>query len=299
MRHIYLLFITLFLLLGCSETQPKPLVHKVSDSCTYYSLQGAECLEKEVLLKKLAPFRVIFVGDHHHSANAHQIMTDLIKGFSAKGYKIKMANEWFTPDDRVLLEQFLKTNLDRNSSKMLGWKKRVGYDYNLSQLIFKAVQEANGTLYGINMDKKFKTLISDANMSAMTSQQKLFYKTLDLNVSAHQQLLAPYFEHCHHLKKGETAQMCSERMYRVQVAWDSMMGRQSALLAQKLRGNEKLLVFVGAMHLEGKLGANMRFSRESHLPFVTILPYPKETESTQFIEIENGSSDFIYLYNED
>jgi len=218
----------------------------------------------------------------------------LIEGLSEQGYRVSLANEWFTPEENTLLENFSAGKLDKNTSKALGWQKRAGYDYNLTQAIYDAVIKEHGKLYGINMNKKFKKLISDQNISGMDVEQSTFYKRLDLNVTAHQQLLKPYFAHCHSHRKDESAQMCSERMYRVQVAWDSMMGEESAKLAEKLEKDEKLIVFIGAMHLEGKLGANLRFTRASNVPSVTILPYQKDGEMC--IDIDHGSSDLIYLY---
>ena len=294
MKQIFLLILILLFISGCATQMPSPLTHKVDNNCTYYALDAAECVDEEHFLDRVSPYKVIFVGDHHDSAHAHKVMLTLIKGLSKRGYKVSLANEWFTPEENSLLDDFRAGNLDNNASKALGWKKRAGYDYNLTEPLYDAIIKEDGRLYGINMDKKFKTLISDQNLSGMDAEQKAFYMRLDLNVTAHQQLLRPYFEHCHSHRKDENAKMCSERMYRVQVAWDSMMGEESAKLAKKLGKDEKLIVFIGAMHLEGKLGANLRFTRESNIPSITILPYQKD--SATVVDIENGSSDLIYFY---
>ena len=132
----------------------------------------------------------------------------------------------------------------------------------------------------------------------MSAQEREFVDGLDLNISAHKQLLAPFFSHCHKTRKDEDAKQCMERMYRVQVAWDSMMGQESAKLAEKLEDNEKLIVFIGAMHLDSKLGANLRFTRQSNIPTITVLPYPKDSSLEKVIEIDLGKSDIIYLYEE-
>ena len=283
---------------ACSSKTAEPITFKIPTTCTYYSLQSAECLNKEQFMKHVEPYKVIFVGDHHHSLEAHQVVIELINGLSKDGYKVLLANEWFSSQENGLLEQYVAGELDSNISKALGWKKRVGYDFNLSEPIFNAVIKEKGILYGINMDKSFRKKISDYNLSGMTNEEKKFVATLDLNVSAHKQLLAPFFSHCHKTRKGEDAQKCMERMYRVQVAWDSMMGEESAKLAEKLQENEKLIVFVGAMHLDSKLGVNLRFARESKIPSITVLPYPKDTQRQKDIAVDLGNSDIIYLYEE-
>ncbi len=294
MKQTSLLFLLLLLIAGCSTKEATPLTHKVSAECRYYSLESASCLDLESYLDVIAPYKVIFIGDQHDSASAHEMMLETINGLQQRGFKVSVANEWFSPDENTLLKKYVMGELDANSSKALGWKKRVGYDFNLSKPIYQAVIAGGGALYGINMDKAFKKRVSEQNLSGMSSVERSFYEKLDLNVSAHKEMLAPFFGHCHGKRDSEDALQCTERMYRVQVAWDTMMGEESAKLAASLQEGEKLIVFVGAMHLEGKLGVNLRFARKSNIPSITVIPYPKDKEKV--IEIEHGSSDLIYLY---
>lgn len=292
-----IIFFTVFLLLfaGCASKENPAIVYKVPAGCDYYSLKSAQCLMPKSFIDTVEHYDVIFVGDHHQSAKAHRVVIELINGLSSRGYKVALANEWFTPEENLLLEQYSLKALDSNGSKALGWDKRAGYDFNLSEPIYDAVIANHGSLYGINMDTTFKKMISEQNLTAMTVQQRAFYEGLDLNVTAHQQLLAPFFNHCHHQKNGETEEECQQRMYRVQVAWDSMMGLESAKLASNLQKDEKLIVFVGAMHLESGLGVNLRFARVCENPSITILPVAKEG-SEQTVPIDLGRSDLIYLY---
>ena len=297
MKNLSLFVGLLLFFTGCSDKKVLPLSHDLKPSCTYYSLQRAECLDKEAFIDAVEPYRVIFVGDHHHSADAHKVLIELIEELSGRGYTIALANEWFTPQDNALLKQYAAGELEGNVTKALGWKKRVGYDFNLSKPIYDAVIANKGALYGINMSRAFKKMISDQNLSGMSMEERRFYDGLDLNVSAHKTMLSPYFNHCHSLKDGESQAACSERMYRVQVAWDTMMGQESAKLSEKLAADEKLIVFVGAMHLENGLGANLRFARVSNEPFITLIPVPKKAKQQDEIDAHLGRSDLLYLYD--
>jgi len=283
----------LLFLAGCAQPTSTPLEHKVSSTCLYYSQQRAECLTQEQFMQTLKPYKVIFVGDHHDSMTSRAVLLEIIEEMAAAGDHVILANEWFTPEDDPLLQQYVEGKLDDNISKALGWKKRVGYDFNLSEPIYSKVISVGGELKGINLSKTFKKKISDANVSGMSDAEKEFYKALDLNVTAHKQMLSPFFQHCHG-DAQQSAQACAERMYRVQVAWDTKMALESAKLASKLKEHERLIVFVGAMHLEQKLGINLRFSRLSQAPFITIIPWQKG--SGAFEMIDHGSSDIDYLY---
>ena len=194
MKQFYLLSLLLLLVGGCASPEPTPITHQVKSSCSYYALTSAECIDKEAYIKSIEPYKVIFIGDHHHSAAAHQLMLETINGLADDGYRVLVANEWFSPKENGLLSEYIAGDLDINGSKALGWKKRVGYDFNLSEPIFEAVIKEEGALYGINMDKKFKKMVSEQNVSAMSDEQRSFYERLDLNVSAHRALLEPFLD---------------------------------------------------------------------------------------------------------
>ncbi|MDA3945939.1 MAG: ChaN family lipoprotein [Helicobacteraceae bacterium] len=297
MKQISFFLGLLLLMGGCASKETTAITYSVPAECDYYSLQSAQCLDKNSFIDRVEPYEVIFVGDHHNSANAHKVIVELITELSLRDHKIALANEWFSPKDNRLLQQYIDGELDGNITKVLGWKERVGYDFNLSEPIYSAVIANSGKLYGLNMEKTFTKMVSEQNLTAMSEKQRAFYDSLDLNVTPHQQLLSPFFSHCHKTRSGESAQQCSERMYRVQVAWDSMMGQESAKLAARLTEGEKLIVFVGGMHLESGLGVNLRFSRVSKQPFVTILPIPRGAEEQKEIAVDLGSSDLLYLYD--
>lgn len=129
----------------------------------------------------------------------------------------------------------------------------------------------------------------------MTKEEKSFYNALDLNVSAHKQLIMPYLNHCDKMP-SKSSEPCKERMYRVQVAWDTYMAQNLAKIANKVivKPNDKLLVFVGAMHIEQNLGIPLRFARLNNLPFITISNNKIEKEKD--LKINTNKADIIYIY---
>jgi uncharacterized iron-regulated protein len=293
MRNIiFLLAVWMVFLSGCAQ-QPKPLEHPLPADCRVYAMKSARCIDQEQLADKLAHYRVIFVGDHHRSEAVHRFIAEMIEALHRKGYRIHLANEWFTPEDNALLHRYASGTYEGNFTAAIDWKKTAGYDFSLYEPLYQSVQKIRGGLYGVNMAKAMKRRISDQNISGMGPEEKSFYDSLDLNLSAHYQMLEPFFSHCHAAKAGESEEECRERMYRVQVAWDAYMGEQSAALASELlkRPEEKLVVFVGAMHLAYGLGVNARFARMSDLPFATLLPQMLPKRS-----VRHCKADFIYLY---
>ncbi len=282
----------MLLFTGC--TKPKaPLEHQLPSSCIIYDMKQAQCIDEKELVKRLAFYRVVFVGDHHAQTDLHQKLAEIITRLDRAGRHVLLANEWFTPEDNNLLKHYANGSFRGDFPQAVGWEKKAGYAFDSYDPIYSVIRKTNGKLYGINLSRESRKHISDANRLLMTKEEKDFYDSLDLNVAAHRQMLAPFFAHCHLPRKGEDATSCSERMYRVQVAWDSYMAKESVALLNRVadRRNDLLMVFTGAMHFSYGLGINARFARLSRVPFVTIQPIPLGTDTAGI-----GEADFLLFY---
>ncbi len=291
-KIISLLAILLLLLTGCTEPDV-PLKHLLPSSCTIYDMKQARCIDDKEFVKRLAPYRVVFVGDHHAQKDLHLKVAKYITQLDRAGRHVSLANEWFIPEDNTLLEKYAKGSFKGDFPQAVGWKKKAGCAFDSYDLMYREIRKAHGGLYGINLSRESRKHISYASFSDMTREEKVFYDSLDLNVTAHRQMLTPFFAHCHRLRKGEDTASCSERMYRVQVAWDSYMAKESVALANKVlhHRSDLLMVFAGSMHFAYGLGINARFARLSSEPFVTIKPVPRGTDSA-----EVGEADFLLFY---
>lgn len=277
---------------GCSRPDAA-VQHTLPGSCTVYDMKQAACIDEAALVKRLSHYRVLFVGDHHAASRMHEVFAELLAALGRSGRRILLANEWFTPGDDALLSRYADGTFEGNFTEAVGWEKKAGFPFESYAPIYESVKTAGGALYGINMDKSFQKALSENNLSALSEAQRVFYEALDMNLTPHRSLFEPFFAHCHAAKPGEDTQSCAERMYRVQVAWDTYMAQQSEkLAAEKLRTPEDLLVvFAGAMHLAYGVGINARFARLSDEPFVTMLPVPEGTDSADV-----GEADFLLFY---
>ena len=246
---------------GCTHTMALP---KHDRHCErVYDLKSETCLSETMLLERLEPYKVIFIGDHHTSRKWHREVAALIMQLQDAGFTVHLANEWFSPLDEILLQRYSNGELNATAfQEALGWKEKIGFPFESFEPMYEAVKKGKGSLYGINLSKEERRLISDANISGMSDDLRHFYEQLDLNVSAHHALLSPFFGHCHHGRDQEDDTACSERMYRVQVAWDEKMAQESARILKRLTSDEraKLIIFAGAFHLTSHLGIDMRFS---------------------------------------
>jgi len=294
-RSFFLALLTISIFFSACQTKQASLSHSIQKNCEYYSLKSAQCKDIEQMVNQLEPYKVIFIGDHHSEDSLHQKTAELIMALSLSGTKVKLANEWFYPSDNQTLHEYVSKDINETEFiEKIQWKKRLKYyKFDSFRPMYQAIQKTYGKLYGINLSKEERKKISDQNISAMNEDERRFNTNLDINVSAHKNMLKPFFSHCHAPKPKETLQECTERMYKVQVAWDSKMALESYKLSKGLQENEKLIVFAGALHIQNDLGIPLRFARLSNLPYVSIIPAEQTIQ-----HIKHGLADFLMFYKE-
>lgn len=294
-----LLAITAIVILfsGCASSySSKVLTHNLEKEEGIYSVKQAKKIDIKELSKQLEHYSIIFVGDHHNTEKTHRFFERLLKQLSNDGYTLHLANEWFTPSHDELLKLYTDGKLDGIRLKeRRKWDEFSSYKWEYLEPLYEAVKKNGGRLYGMNISKKHRNKISLKYFDKMSKEEKEFYETLDLNVTAHQQLVMPYLKHCNKMPQ-KSKEPCEDRMYRVQVSWDTYMAQNVVKIAKKAlkTSKDKLLVFAGAMHIEENVGIPLRFARQSNLPFATISN--EKILQEEELKINNNKADFVYIY---
>ena len=298
LKQIFLSLIALLLFVGCAHHKEINLSHKIEKEEGIYSLRKAQSLEMDELIKELAPYSIIFVGDHHNTKKTHQFFEKLLKQMNKEGYNLYLANEWFTPDHDELLELYTNNTLDGIRLKeRRQWDKFTRYDWELVEPLYEVIKQNGGRLYGMNLSKEQRKMISLKQIDKMDEDLKTFYDGLDVNITAHKDLVGAFLKHCHQMPQ-KSSENCEDRMYRVQVAWDSYMALNVNKIAkQHLKTpNDKLFVFAGAMHIEQNLGIPLRFARLNNQPFFTLSNQRIADNEEKELTIKHNKADILYLY---
>jgi uncharacterized iron-regulated protein len=104
-------------------------------------MKQARCIDDRELVKRLAPYRVVFVGDHHAQMDLHQKLAKLITDLDSNGHHVSLANEWFIPEDNSLLKQYANGSFKGDFSQEVEWKKKAGYySFDSYNLMYNAIQ---------------------------------------------------------------------------------------------------------------------------------------------------------------
>jgi len=299
MKNILVLIITAFLFTACTSQHSTFLTHDLEKKEGIYSIKQAKSISMQELVKEVEHYPVIFVGDHHNTKKTHKFFESFINELAKKGYKLNLVNEWFTPEQNTILEDYTNNKFDTNILKeKVNWDKFSKFKWEYVAILYEAIKKNGGQMYGMNIQKESREKISLKQFDKMSKEEKDFYDSLDLSVTAHKQLVGPYLEHCEDMKSIST-EPCLNRMYRVQVAWDTYMAQNIAKLSKELikSKKDKLLVFVGALHIEQKVGIPLRFARLSNLPFICISN--EKINKNEELRINNNKADIVYIYDDE
>jgi len=299
MKSILILMITAFLFTACTTKNSAFLTHDLEKKEGIYSIKQAKSINMQELVKEVEHYPVIFVGDHHNTQKTHKFFENFINELAKKGYKLSLVNEWFTPEQNAILKDYTNNKFDTQILKeKVNWDKFSKFKWEYVAILYEAIKKNGGRLYGMNIQKESREKISLKQFDKMSKEERAFYDSLDLSVTAHKQLVSPYLEHCKSMKSIST-EPCLNRMYRVQVAWDTYMAQNIAKLSKELikSKKDKLLVFVGALHTEQNVGIPLRFARLSNLPFISISN--EKINKNEELRINNNKADIVYIYDDE
>ncbi len=295
LKNTLLILCTSLFFMACSQ-KPEILTHDLPKKEMIYSIKQAKQIDINELIKQIESYQIVFVGDHHNTQKTHKFFEDILKETSKKGFNISVANEWFYPNEDKLLKDYTDGKIDSKELKQKkDWEKFTKFKWEYVEGVYETVKKSGGKLYGMNIPKKDREKVSQRKFDEMSKEEKAFYDNLDLNVTAHKQLVMPYLSHCK--DKDGAKEPCEQRMYRVQVTWDTYMAQSVNEIAKEVlkTPKDKLFVFVGAFHIENGVGIPLRFARLNNTPY-TIISNERVGED-EFLQIDNSKADIVYIYN--
>ncbi len=302
-KNIVILISIVTFFTACSskslDINPKFAIDKSDMQESVFSTKQGRFISLLELVDEVEHYPVIFVGDHHNTKETHEFFNEFLQKLVKKGYNLHLGNEWFYPSHNEILN--LYTSCELNSTELKekrGWDEFTSFNWEIVAPLYETIKNSNGRLYGINISREYRAKISLRQFDKMSKEQRAFYDSLDLNVTAHKALVMPYLNHCHKLPK-KSDEPCEERMYRVQVTWDTYMAKKSAKIAQEVlkTKKDKLIVFAGAMHVNYGLGIPLRFARLSNLPFYIVSNVRYSDEENLYLKKLKADSIFLYQIN--
>ena len=204
------------------------------------------------MIKELAGYRFVYVGESHDSLAMHDIQLQVIQALHAKSPDIAVGLEMLPLETQPVLDRWSQGLLSRDeflreSRWYVHWSMNFGY----YEKIFEFAKANRIPLYALNAPREVIAKVRAGGRDSLTEAEKEVVPPLDLGLEDHRALMRAIFGESdipHEMKGGEAAfDKMFEGLYRAQVAWDEVMA------ANAIRGAEasklRLVVLAGSGHM--------------------------------------------------
>lgn len=236
--------------------EPIALPHRIVD-------QSGSSVEESALAARLAPARVIYVGEEHPNPHHHAAQLEVLERAYALDPSLALGFEMLPVTLQPELDAYLSGELDEAAfAEKVDWKKTWGYPYGLYKPLFAFARTHQLKAYALNAPRDLARAVSH---DTLTDEQKKQLPEMQAGPAAHREMVREAFgAHPH----GRFAEARFERFYRAQLVWDESM---AARVASVLKNHKRVIVFAGDGHVR-RYAVPERAARRGAKPFVLVLP---------------------------
>jgi len=235
-------------------------------SCTMAGLsepQVQQPSEESVrLLAELARADIVYLGEDHDRAAAHQAQLEIIQALYQKRGKIAIAMEMFQRPFQPSLDRYLAGEISEAQLKQESeYDDRWGFDWEFYAPILRFARTHQIPVIALNAPTEVTRKVAREGLDGLTPQDWRYIpprSEIRTDNTAYRQLLWDiYQQHAHH---GQGNSDRFERFLTAQVLWDETM---AAAIAQfwQLNRQSQVIVLTGKGHIMYGHGIPSRVER--------------------------------------
>jgi uncharacterized iron-regulated protein len=302
--------------MGCSLSSapeaPRAYVYPVPLNATFDMARGRTLSEAEEALRLTGPEapRLIFMGEHHGDPRSQAAQLRLLRLLQERGRPVTVALEMFPPQADPALDAWRQGKLtEQQFVEQSRWYETWGFPWRAYRNLFLALRDAHLPLYGINADDATRAAVRENKLDSLTPALREEVGSLDLTVLPHRDYLLDSLRESGHRGSGGEGESrlapespAFQRLQRVQVLWDRLMGVRAARLAEAQPPPGVVVVILGSGHVAHGLGANLQAARVTYLPLLSVWDdtVPSESlDAQRRARIPLGMADWVRVYPED
>jgi uncharacterized iron-regulated protein len=184
-----------------------------------------ELLTTDVLVARLAPVRLIFVGESHSSAPIHEVQRRLIEGLLAAKRKVLVGLEMFPASEQAALDRWNRGEwTEAQFLREAHWYKHWSYDWRYYRDIL--LLNARGARFvGVNAPREVISAVRKKGFDKLSPEEAAHLPAkIDTANDEHRRLFQAYFgdaDTTHGASMMPAAAI--EAMFQAQCAWDATM----------------------------------------------------------------------------
>jgi uncharacterized iron-regulated protein len=275
--------------LGDPELSDKFIDLKIGD---VYDAKTGEKITFEQMIERMAPAKVVYLGESHTSMEIHKMQDRVIRGLYGKNYDLKIGMEFFYRENEADLKEWSAGYLtERGLMYKVGWYAGGGgYNFGYYRPFIGFAREKNIPVFGINIPRSILRVISSQGYDKLTPEQAEMVGEINTENPGHRTLIMDhYFGGAAAGPMGHSNPERMERIYSGQCAWDNVFADSTLSALEGFDG--KVVIIVGSGHVSYSLGTNRRLLEKKELPITTVMPVHVNNGISQ--KVVRSVGDFI------
>jgi uncharacterized iron-regulated protein len=229
-------------------------------------VSGAERLDFESLVAKLAEKRVVMIGEVHDRYDHHLNQLELVCRLHRRHANLAIGVEFFQQPFQDPLDAYLDLRID--TPEMLAQTEyfdRWHFDYRLYAPILEFARARGIPLVALNAPQEISSKVAQEGISGLSETERAqFPAQLDRDLPGYRERLQAVFD-----EHPEIQHMNFENFVEAQLVWDESMAERAARYLEA-HPDRHLVVLAGGGHVT-RSGIPLRFSRRSGVEVASVL----------------------------
>ena len=271
-RILNLSIISLWFLLGSASAHPHIL-----------DVATKEAISFQQLIEKLAPARVVFIGEQHDHAGHHQMQLEVIKSL-AKKQPVAVGLEMFQAEDQQALDNWTAGIISEPDFRQI-YQRNWGW-WSLYEPIFSYARDQNIPMVGLNLPRSITRQVATSGFLSLDKEQISFLGGMTCSVDATYEDFIRRAIGSHGHGSFNFRNFCE-----AQLVWDKAMARNMSRYLQN-NSEQTAVVLAGNGHA-WKYGIPSQMADLDYKDYLVLLPEVSGRLTRDQVTLEDA--DFLWL----
>jgi uncharacterized iron-regulated protein len=271
-RILNLSIISLWFLLGSASAHPHIL-----------DVATKEAISFQQLIEKLAPARVVFIGEQHDHAGHHQMQLEVIKSL-AKKQPVAVGLEMFQAEDQQALDNWTAGIISEPDFRQI-YQRNWGW-WSLYEPIFSYARDQHIPMVGLNLPRSITRQVATSGFLSLDKEQISFLGGMTCSVDATYEDFIRRAIGSHGHGSFNFRNFCE-----AQLVWDKAMARNMSRYLQN-NSEQTAVVLAGNGHA-WKYGIPSQMADLDYKDYLVLLPEVSGRLTRDQVTLEDA--DFLWL----
>ncbi len=260
-----------------------------------YRVEGGQRLDKADFFDALSGSRLIYIGESHDNATHHRIQAEILEGLARRSPgRVALGMEMFQRPFQPALDAFVAGKLDEAGLLSASeYTTRWGHDFAFYRPLLELMRLQGSPVLALNAPGELTKRLSKEGLEGLDEAERaMLLESFGADNPAHRAMIQEALGSSH----GGMDEATFARFYRVQVAWDAVMGATAADFLASRPDIAHVVVVAGMFHVQRGLGIAFHAQRRGAEGGVIVIPIALGDEAV-FAEdvVGSGVGDFVWV----